>query len=128
MGAVLYAAMKGHVELWQWLLSAGEASITERDDSGFSALLLAIYGHPACAQWLLEEGGSSIEEMNTDGDTVWDRLKPEGANADALASLLKVVVLLAEAPSNFVAKLSPVHDELVTRGQQFRAQLPSYLD
>jgi hypothetical protein len=55
-------------------------------------------------------------------------LKLEDADAHALASLLKVMVLLADAPPNFVAELSPVHAELATRGRQLRAQLPSYLE
>jgi hypothetical protein len=59
---------------------------------------------------------------------VWSRLKLEGADVDALASLLKVMVLLADAPPDFVAKLSPAHAELATRGRQLRAQLPSYLE
>jgi hypothetical protein len=61
---------------------------------------------------------------------VWEQLKLEGVGADAhaLALLLKVMVLLADAPPDFVAKLSPEHTELATRGQQFRVQLPSYLE
>jgi hypothetical protein len=59
---------------------------------------------------------------------VWSSLKLEDADADALASLLKVMVLLADAPPDFVAKLSPVHAKLATRGRQLRAQLPSYLE
>jgi hypothetical protein len=55
-------------------------------------------------------------------------LKLEGTDADALASLLKVMVLLTDAPPDFVAKLSPMHAELATRGRQLRAQLPSYLE
>jgi hypothetical protein len=109
-------------------LSAGGASITECSNSGNSALLLASsYGHFATAQWLLEEEGASIHETN-DSDTVWSVLKLEGADADALAPMLKVMVLLADAPPDFVAQLSPMHAELATRGQQLRAQLPSYLE
>jgi hypothetical protein len=61
---------------------------------------------------------------------VWGSLEKAeiNADADALASLLKVMVLLADAPPDFVAKLSPAHAELATRGQQLRAQLPSYLE
>jgi hypothetical protein len=45
-----------------------------------------------------------------------------------LASLLKVMVLLADAPPDFVAKLSPAHAKLARRGRQLHAQLPSYLE
>jgi hypothetical protein len=127
--ALLCAAYEGHLELVQWLLSAGGASITERSNEGCSALLLAASrGHFAAAQWLLEEGGASIHEANKAGDTVWSVLKLEGTGADALASLLKVMVLLADAPPDFVTNLSPAHAELATRGRQLRAQLPSYLE
>jgi ankyrin repeat protein len=129
--ALLWAVQCGRLELLQWLLSAGGASITERDHSGNSALLLAAYcGHFACAQWLLEDGGASIYETNVDGRTVWSYILHEDmdAHAHALASLLKVMVLLADAPPDFVAELSPVHAELATRGRQLRAELPSYLE
>jgi hypothetical protein len=59
---------------------------------------------------------------------VWSSIKHQDADADALASLLKVMVLLADAPPDFVAQLSPAHAELATRGQQLCAQLPSYLE
>jgi hypothetical protein len=144
--ALLWAAFGGHIEVVHWLLSAGGASITERSNSGNSALQLATNrGHFACAQWLLEEGGAIIHETNTAGQTVWDRYKLEDVETDADAdsdsdsdadadadsdalSLLKVMVLLADAPLAFVAKLSPAHAELATRGRQLRAQLPSYLE
>jgi hypothetical protein len=90
--------------------------------------MAASYGHFACAQWLLEEGGARIEETDSTGDTVWSTLKLEGMDADALASLLKVMVLLADAPPDFVAKLSPAHAKLARRGRQLRAQLSSYLE
>jgi hypothetical protein len=38
------------------------------------------------------------------------------------------MVLVADAPPDFVARLSPAHAELVTRGRQLRSQLPSYLE
>jgi hypothetical protein len=113
----------------QWLLAAGGATITERDDKGNSALLMAAYnGHVATAQWLLEKGGANIHETNAAGQTVWKCLQLNGADANALALLLKVMVLLADALPDFVAQLSPAHADLATRGRQLRAQLPSYLE
>jgi hypothetical protein len=128
--ALHWGALRGHIELVKWLLSAGGASITEQIH-GYSALLMATsFGKFACAQWLLENGGASIEETNTAGQTVWNLLNLQRADmdADALTSLLKVMVLLADAPSDFVAELSPMHAELATRGRQLRPQLPSYLE
>jgi hypothetical protein len=38
------------------------------------------------------------------------------------------MVMLDDAPPAFVAKLSPAYAEIATRGRQYRAQLPSYLE
>jgi hypothetical protein len=45
-----------------------------------------------------------------------------------LLSLLKVMVMLDDAPADFIAKLSPRSADICTRGRQLRAQLPSYLE
>jgi translation elongation factor EF-4 len=44
-----------------------------------------------------------------------------------LSSLLKVMVMLEDAPVDFFAILSPHDAKICTRGRQLRAQLPSYL-
>jgi hypothetical protein len=49
-------------------------------------------------------------------------------DAAELSSLLKVMVLLEDAPAGFIGLLSPQHVDICTRGQQLRAQLPSYLE
>jgi hypothetical protein len=77
---------------------------------------------------VLEEGGASIDERTTADQTVWDRPELEGEDVNALASLLKVMVLLADVPPDFVAQLSLAHAELATHGRQLRAQLPSFLE
>jgi hypothetical protein len=66
--------------------------------------------------WLLTDGGAKIYETEDDGSTVWSLLELEGAEPTTLSSLLKVMLLKRDAPENFVAKLSPTHVELVTRG------------
>jgi hypothetical protein len=45
-----------------------------------------------------------------------------------LLSLLKVMVMLDDAPADFIAKTVPRSMEICTRGRQLRAQLPSYLE
>jgi hypothetical protein len=45
-----------------------------------------------------------------------------------LSSLLKVMVMLEDAPAYFIGKLSQQNTEICTEGRQFRAQLPSYLE
>jgi hypothetical protein len=46
----------------------------------------------------------------------------------ALVSLLKILVMLDDAPPAFVAESSPANAEMTTRGRYFRVQLPSYLE
>jgi hypothetical protein len=87
-------------------------------------------GHYATVQWLLEKGGANIGITNARGQTIWSQLMLEGA-ADAdteLSSLVKTMVLLADAPANFIAKLSPKKAELAARGRQLRAVLPVYME
>jgi hypothetical protein len=55
-------------------------------------------------------------------------LELKDASPMAIASLLKVMVMLGDAPPYFVAKLSQAHAEIAARGQQYRVQLPSYLE
>jgi hypothetical protein len=79
-------------------------------------------------QYSVEEAGASINEVTNDGKSLWTLLHLTGADPVALVSLLKVMVMLGDAPPAFVAKLSPPHAEIITRGRYFRAQLPSYLE
>jgi hypothetical protein len=58
----------------QYLLSSeGCASITETDNVGNTALLLAAHAdcHPQTVQWLLEHGGAQITDTDSELDTVW---------------------------------------------------------
>jgi hypothetical protein len=57
----------------------------------------------------------------------WVHCRSAGSAAD-LSSLLKVMVMLDDAPHNSIAKLSPQHADICMRGRQFRAQLPCYLE
>ena len=56
------------------------------------------------------------------------QLTLHGVDNAELLSLLKVMVLLGDAPPDFTAKLSAEHKRLVEEGQQLRARLPSYLE
>jgi hypothetical protein len=38
------------------------------------------------------------------------------------------MVMLEDAPADFIGKLSPQHADICERGRHFRAQLPSYLE
>jgi hypothetical protein len=68
------AAEGGSLDVVQFLLSSeGGASISETDDLGNSALLLA--GMSDCptrmVQWLLEHGGAQFTDTNNEGNSVW---------------------------------------------------------
>jgi hypothetical protein len=126
--AIMVAAGRGHTETVKVLQAAG-ASITEKDDYGCSALhYAASYGNLSLLQNLLQEAGARISDETNDVETVWDLLGLPGANPVALTSLLKIMVMLDDAPPTFVVGLSPANAELTTRGRHFRAQLPSYLE
>jgi len=128
--ALLHAALWGRLETVKWLLVEGGAQVTERDGAGLTAThLAAMGGMLEMLQWLLQEGGADIAEATTNGNTVWDELIVSPRDDVAkLSSLIKVMVMLADAPPAFIAKLSPEHAELCTRGKQLRAQLPEYLE
>jgi hypothetical protein len=81
-------------------------------------------------QYLLEEQGASMSETSRVNNTVWDCIPSDhrGRNTAELSSLLKVVVMLEDAPAIFTARMTPQHAELCTRGRLLRAQLPSYLE
>jgi regulation of enolase protein 1 (concanavalin A-like superfamily) len=80
------------------------------------------------SQYFLEEAGASISDVTSHGATVWSLLKTQDANPVALAYLLKIMVMLDDAPPYFVAKLSQAHAEIAARGQQYRVQLPAYFE
>jgi hypothetical protein len=138
---LLQAALRGHIPIMHWLLNEGGSSLAERTLHGESALLVAARKKRfPVVQWLLEEQGASINESRTDGSTVWTYLHssvpPRGRamqtghdNTAELSSLLKVAVMLEDAPVDTIANLlRPQHAEICTRGRQLRAQLLSYLE
>ena len=123
------AAMLGHTTLIQWLLEVFGASVKCKNNFGWTTLLVAArQGQYGTAHYMLEEGGASISETTNGGRSIWRLLKLEGADDAALSSLLKIMVLLSDAPDDFIAKLSPANAELCMRGRLLRAQLPSYLE
>jgi len=59
------AAFEGNLDEVQRLFRTGEASPTDRDGDGWTALLWASHGEQLhVVQWLLREGGSSIAEAD----------------------------------------------------------------
>jgi hypothetical protein len=128
---LLFAVIHGHIPIIQCLLNEGGSNLDERTllDGASVLVLAARYGCFHAIQYLLEEQGASMSEIDDRGRTVWSELSFHRRNGSAeLSSLLKVMVMLEDAPASFIAKLSPQHAELWTRGLQLRPQLPFYLE
>jgi ankyrin repeat protein len=111
-------------------LQAAGASITEKYDDGFSALHLAVNrGRLALLKYFLQEDGGRISDTTDEFETIWQLLRLQVAATVALASLLKVMVMLDDAlPNLFVSTMSQANTEIATRGRQYRTQLPSYME
>jgi hypothetical protein len=130
--ALLEAAYYGRIPIMDWFLNEGGSSLAEKNIEGMSAFLVtALMGRFAAMKYLLVEQGASISESDNDGDNVWNIIFILQTNLDESAelfSLLKVMVMLEDAPADFIAPLSPQYADICTRGRQFRAHLPSYLE
>jgi hypothetical protein len=129
--AIMVAARHDHSTVVKFLQAAG-ASVVEKDDTGCSAVhYAAMKGNLSLVQYFYQEAGASISDVTVDGETVWDLLRLldlHDVEPVALASLLKVMLMLGYTPPAFAAKLSPAHAELATRGRHFRVQLLLYLE
>jgi ankyrin repeat protein len=133
--ALLEAARFGNKRIMHWLLTEGGSSLTERTLHGRHALMIAArMNHLRAMQYLLEERGAPLTKSSVFGDTEWGNIDVDVrtalAHSDDLTSLLKVMVMLEDAPADFIAnpRLSPQHADICARGRQFRAQLLSYLE
>ena len=153
MTALLYAAGYGCLEVVQYLLSSeGCASISETDDAGNTALLLAaatigFVGKPSVVTWLLAHGGAQITDRDNQGSSVWSGSDPDalpyalrGAyrrddageyvateGAARLTEMLRVMVLHGGPPESLTADLAPPLKRIVQDGARLRARLPAYL-
>ena len=136
--ALSWACSQGHYTILQWLLVEGGAKINDKDQAGMTAVMWAAEsGRFSVVQWLLEKGGANINEEDNYGNNVWSLLElDKGYDVEVwleriveaeLNSLLKVMVLLDDAPSEFIVRLSPSNAELTTRGRHLRSHLTSYL-
>lgn len=109
MSGLFKAVYEGDLARVQRLIREG-ADVTKRYNHGRTVLLIAASlnfrnSHVAILQWLLEEGGSSMTETTYSGLTVWNLLVIYGdtnAQGDtiALSSLLKIMVMLEDAPNS----------------------------
>jgi ankyrin repeat protein len=129
--ALMYAILHDHAHIVHWLVKEGGARIFDADEYGRTALSNAVYfGSYGLVQWLLEEGGANITDTAViDGEymSVWDHFNFNEL-ASGLQSLLKVMVLLGDAPPDFISELSPRHAHIVMKGRRIRALRSSYLE
>jgi hypothetical protein len=126
----LWASENGKLLTIQWLLTVGGACIKDVDRDGNSAVLLAAgSGNLPTVHYLLAEGGANIADVDANGATVWSQLgyNIHRSTEEELSELLKVMVLLGDAPADFSAQRSRQHGEIIAQGQQLRAQLPGYV-
>jgi ankyrin repeat protein len=126
------AVAQGHTAMAQWFIKERGADVNKVTNGGLTAFTSCLaHGRHALAQWMLEEGGATINQDNDDGGiSPWSALcagPTQVADTADLAALLKVMVLLDDAPAYVIDTLSPAHAKIATRGRQLRAQLPSYL-
>jgi hypothetical protein len=138
MGDLWHAASEGDIARVKELL-AGGANVDEADIRGATALSYALGGgHNPLAYFLLVEGRSCIGNIINGRYTIWDLLRfgfnqrryrgVEEKDVNGLSALLKVMVMLDNAPHSFISVLTPFEAKICTRGRQLRAQLPSYLE
>jgi hypothetical protein len=114
-------------------LAEGGTNLAEETPYDERALLLAALEGRYCAmRYLLEQEGAPITESDSFGETVWSSITLLGINLllnfVELSSLLKVMVMLDDAPADVTASLLPQHAAICTNGRRLRAQLPSYLE
>jgi hypothetical protein len=115
------AAMNDHLSVVKYLAKELGADVHQTYCTVTPLLFAALYGKLGVVKSLLVEGGASVEDRcSPQRHTIWDVLKFEDAVDAELTSLLKVMVLLANAPTKFIAAASRC------LRQQLRTQLPAY--
>ena len=120
------AAQHNQLDVVQCLCNVHGIDISKATHDDCTPLLYAAdQGHLNVVKCLLVHA-QRIAKANRHGHTLWGVLNFEGADDAGLASLLQVMVLLGDAPPDFIAKLSPQHAKLCIRGRQLRAHLPAY--
>jgi hypothetical protein len=138
MDDLLAAAREGNDARLRELLVA-DLNITLADSYRFTVpCLAAIRGQYVLVRFWLAEGEGCFEDFDYEGLTIWEVLRTgiekrrdygiEETNVTDLSKLLKVMVMLDDAPQFFISLLTPHHGELCTRGRLLRAQLPLHLE
>ena len=131
--ALFWAVQSDHVDVVQYLVEEGGASITERDDDGMTVLLYAFrMGNVNTATYLLRQGGACITETDDYGNTVWTWFTSSCGNVGAtqvqkadLYSLLRCFGSPDPNPAAFIAGIedpsgyfTPAHRELLQQTER----------
>jgi hypothetical protein len=135
---MLNCAKRGDVEGFRRLLAGranGAKGAAGGDGGPDTDMLPALMMAASCGRLttvqliLMIEPSTNLMEDTRLG-TVWSRLEQhtQTGDDDALASLLKVMLLLQNATADFSRFLKPQHAHIVTQGRQLRAMLPAYLE
>jgi hypothetical protein len=113
-----------------WLLTEGSSSLCEIINTGTNALMIAINnGRFPATQYPLERnaGPALMAVRNKYLNKAWHCM---GSNLtegdDELSSLLKVMVMLKDAPAYVISSMSSKNGDICTRGRLLWVQLPSY--
>jgi hypothetical protein len=123
------AAVFDHLDVVQCLVKELGASVNEANSRRAKPLFAAAHqGKLGVVHWLLAEGGASLHTQRYRGNTLWNYLKLDNADDAKLTSLLQTMVILADAPPKFIAKLSQQQVDLCMRGRELRTQLPAYVE
>jgi hypothetical protein len=134
--ALITAALCGKISIVEWLLTVGDANISEASIHGYTAWHVLLC--PATwtvrmrtVQWLLE-----IEHTNFDGETARDILQKELTDSDhklrcydsaTKTALLRVVLLPEVPPPELVVRMLDKGIRIAREGSRLRAVLPTYL-
>jgi ankyrin repeat protein len=130
MTPLYIAAQEGQLDIVCCLVNEFSVDVHQARQNGSSPLFIAAYlGYLDIVHWLLVEGGASVDDIHgSQGYSLWHSLELEDVDDAELTSLLQTMVLLADAPLSFIAKLSQQQAELWERGRLLRTWLQAYRD
>jgi hypothetical protein len=130
MKNLLNAALYGDIASMKQLVEEG-ADFTERDALGMGvAHFAAMGGRYSNLRWLLVEGRASISERGHSArHTVWNLMGIRDGSDGELSSLLKVMVMLQDAPTSSAHKASNIGRSCrrtwISKGRQSLLAAPS---
>jgi hypothetical protein len=139
--ALFVGAALGHVAVVRCMIKELGADVNQATHKGGTPLfMVAKRGFMAGVQCLVSEGGADVNQallsvawLLSEGGvdismSLWNWIDLDEADDADLAALLRVMVLLADPPPDFLSDLSPAHALIAARGALLRAEMPSYVE